>query len=184
MSKCWMESRFRTSIISGTATSNQGPLQRMQVTLAGTDTGFTKTSASGHYSFTRLWAGPYTVTIDPPEEVECTITSQNLVLGIGEAETVNFVCEWVCDPLCELEGIYVVQSFKYTAVANPDLTVDLAQLGIGLTALTINADATFTGSAVAEVEGQLATIEANGTFTRVTDNTLRKLCTSSHGAPY
>ncbi len=75
-------------------------------------------------------------------------------------------------PLSALVGSWTTQSFKYTAVANPDLTIDLATLGAGINSLTVNADGTFSGSATLEIEGEFTTIDANGTLTEVTTSSL------------
>jgi hypothetical protein len=75
-------------------------------------------------------------------------------------------------PLAALVGSYTTQSFKYTAVANPELTIDLATLGAGITALTVNADGTFSGSATLEIDGEFTTIDADGTLTNVTSSSL------------
>lgn len=76
------------------------------------------------------------------------------------------------DPIAALVGSYQTQSFRYTAVANPDLTVDLAALGAGVTALTVSADGSFQGQATLEIDGDLVSIDANGTLTNVTATSL------------
>jgi hypothetical protein len=75
-------------------------------------------------------------------------------------------------PLSALVGSWTTQSFKYTAVANPDLNVDLAALGAGINSLTVNADGSFAGRATLEIEGEFTTIDANGTLTDVTGTSL------------
>lgn len=76
------------------------------------------------------------------------------------------------DPLVALVGSYTTQSFVYTAVANPAITVDLADIGAGITALTVNADGSFDGSATLVVGGSLQSIEADGTLSDITNNSL------------
>ena len=78
------------------------------------------------------------------------------------------------DPIDALVGSYTTQSFKYTAVANPALNVDLATIppGLGITALTVSADGSFVGSATLEVGGEFVAIPANGNLTDVTTSSL------------
>lgn len=77
-------------------------------------------------------------------------------------------------PLAALVGSWTTQSFTYTSVANPGLSVDLATSGAGITSLTVNADGSFTGSASVPLEGQegLVPIDASGTLTNVTSTSL------------
>ncbi len=76
------------------------------------------------------------------------------------------------NPIDALVGSYQTQSFKYTADANPELTVDLATLGFGITELTVNADGSFAGTATLEIDGQFQSIPANGTLSNVTETSL------------
>lgn len=77
------------------------------------------------------------------------------------------------DPLEALVGAYQTQSFVYTAMANPELTTgNLVGIGVGITALTVNADATFSGSATLPIQGEFQTLQVTGTLTAVTSSSL------------
>ena len=76
------------------------------------------------------------------------------------------------DPIDALVGSYTTQSFKYTAEADPTLTVDLAALGAGINTMVLNADATFSGTATLEIDGEFTTLGLTGTLTNVTTSAL------------
>ena len=76
------------------------------------------------------------------------------------------------DPIDALVGSYTTQSFRYTAEADPTLTVDLAGLGAGINTMILNSDATFSGTATLEIEGEFQTLPLTGTLTGVTTSAL------------
>jgi hypothetical protein len=84
---------IRTSAISGSVAAGGVGLEGVGVALTGGETRSTSTGANGAYSFSGLRAGAYTVTITPPSDVEFTVTSQNVQLGSGDAQVVNFIGE-------------------------------------------------------------------------------------------
>ncbi|HEX7050200.1 MAG TPA: carboxypeptidase regulatory-like domain-containing protein [Longimicrobiales bacterium] len=77
--------------ISGTITVNGEPLTDVSVTISGDATGGTSPDSNGHYSFTGLSAGQYTITISGyPSAISFPSDSQDVTLGEGEAATVDF----------------------------------------------------------------------------------------------
>ena len=86
-------SRVRTSSIIGAVTGAGGvALNNVTVTLSGTESRTTTSSAQGQYSFTGLRAGAYTVAITAPAGQTCPTTSAAVTVAAGEAKVQNFSC--------------------------------------------------------------------------------------------
>jgi len=77
--------------ISGTVSAEGFGVPNVQVALSGTSSPAT-TDANGHFSFTSLRAGEYTVTISGFNEIlySFTTTSHSVTLSAGQAATVDF----------------------------------------------------------------------------------------------
>jgi hypothetical protein len=83
---------IRTASITGTVTADAGGIENVAVQLTGTEEFTTTTNASGQYQFTGLRAGNYSVEISGfPVQVRFPFTKKALQLGVGDAETVDFV---------------------------------------------------------------------------------------------
>jgi hypothetical protein len=134
----------RTSAISGTVSSAQGPLPGVQVGLSGDESRSTQTSASGGYSFTGLKAGTYTVTITPPANVDFDVTSQSVTLGTGDAEVVSFTGTLPLQASVAIKSVTVGNTLtpvNPNAVAGLiDITVTLADPGNQVRELSVLVD--------------------------------------------
>ena len=78
--------------ILGTVTAEGFSVPNVEVVLSGPSPATAMTDASGHFSFTSLLAGGYTVMISGFSEAlyAFTTTSQSVTLAAGQAATVNF----------------------------------------------------------------------------------------------
>ena len=127
---------IRTASVIGSVTVERTGLGGVTVRLSGMTDVSTQTDASGLYTFTQLRAGSYRVELsDFAADVDFPITSRNVTVGVGGAETISF------------DGTYV-----RTASIIGSVTVERA----GLSGVTVRLSGMAEDSTQTDANGQYA----------------------------
>lgn len=107
----------RNGSLSGTVTLDGGPAVGFTVQL---DSRTTTTDAQGHYAFSNLAPGTYTVRVNPPTDVFCDPSGTNIAVPPGGSNTADFTCTTQQGPPMtgQLFGVYA-STLTRTSASGP-----------------------------------------------------------------